>query len=128
MSALERDDTVFEHRARETLQRSVAGTPAHIRSQLNRARQAALAEAGSRSQAWRGWAPAGALAATVLVAMIAWQQLRPGAGTPVPLTESSNAVEVLDLVADNDAIDLADGAIDYAFYEWAAAEQTGAET
>lgn len=128
MSSADRDDTLFEGRAREALERSVAGTPAHVRSRLNRARQAALAEAEARSRvpAWRSWAPAGAVAATLLVAVVTWQQVKPG--TSAPAAEPQNAVEVLDLVADNEALDLAGSAPDYAFYEWAAAQPGGSDT
>jgi hypothetical protein len=130
MSGLDRESQVFEERARIALERGVAGTPAHVRSRLNRARQAAIDEATARANvsAWRSWAPAGAVAATVLVAVVSWQQLRPGSGAGAPAAETPSTVEVLDLVADNEALELAGGTADYAFYEWAAAEQGGGET
>ena len=125
--------TDFEHQLRTRLEESVRRVGGRARSRLNQARQAAVAEAGRRSQ-WRVplravewirprpmWMPAtGAVAAAVLVAFVLW----PHAPQVYPAVEANHTTaEDLDLLADRDGMDLMQGG-DGQFYEWAMA-QTG---
>jgi hypothetical protein len=128
MSAEELDQ--FEERARALLEEGVTRIDARIRSRLNQARHAALAELehAQRAPWWRayGLAPAAGVAAAVLVAFVLWGS-RPGQMN-APAENGSSAVEDLDLVADGDTFDLlqqADGGS--GFYEWAAAQADGQE-
>ena len=113
----------FESRARAVLEESVTRLDGRTLSRLNQARHAALdAARGVGALSWfsRGWLPAGATAAVAL-ALVLWTN-RPNV-TLLAAGDSSSALEDVDLLADNDALDLAqDGDAD--FYEWAAA-QTG---
>jgi len=126
-------DRDFERRARELFDASVAGLDAHTRSRLNRSRQHALdIAAGERRGrgAWRTGAAAGAVAATVLVAVLLWR----GAGEsgPPALDARIAADEVpgqaLELLAANeDDLRLAAAEEELEFYAWVeAAAATGA--
>jgi len=77
----------LERRAREAFEASVEGLDARTRSRLNQARQAATAELGrSRRSRWVVWAPAGALAAAALVAvLLVWRA--PGTGGESPRSQ-----------------------------------------
>jgi hypothetical protein len=116
----------FERDARAVLEYGLMHVDARVRSRLNQARQAALAEVGARREArWLTWGlmPAtGAAAAAVVVALL----LHAGPRT-LPVSESpASAMDVLDLVTDDDALALMQDD-DQAFYEWAAAQgDTGA--
>ena len=126
----------FESRARVLLEESATRLDGRTLSRLNQARHAALdaargasvargvdAPRGVSALSWfsRGWLPAGATAAVAVLALILWTN-RPNV-TLLAAADSSSALEDVDLLADNDALDLAqDGDAD--FYEWAAA-QTG---
>jgi hypothetical protein len=118
----------FEHQLRTLLQESVQRVGGRVRSRLNRARHAALAEA-ARPGRWRlplgaaAWlrlrplwvSASGALGAAVLVAFVLW----PHAPRGNPAAEASPAsVEDLDLLADREGMDLMQGG-DGQFYEWA---------
>jgi hypothetical protein len=111
----------FERRVAALLNDSADALDGRTRSALTRARHAALAQAGApRAASWRAWAPAGALAAGLLVAVFFVGRQgsidRPGTGTGGP-------VDDLALVSDADAYDLstdADMDLDADFYEWAA--------
>jgi hypothetical protein len=123
----------FERRVHTLLEESVQRVGGRVRSRLNQARHAALAEAARlnrwrlplRALAWLRlrplWMPAtatGALAAAVLVAFVLW----PHAPQGYPATEASpTAVEDLDLLADREGMDLMQGG-DGQFYEWAMAQ------
>ena len=119
----------FEQRLRALLEDSTERLDGRIRSRLTRARYAALESRGSVARsAWRGWAPAGTLAASVLIALglFANRGLTPPARAPqAPVVAAempaAPSVDDLELLADNDAIELPN-ADDYDFYEWAAAE------
>ena len=112
----------FEQRARALLEESVTRVNGHVRSRLNQARHAAVAEAsrGRRSFFWSRFAlmPAtGAVAAAVLVAFVLWPHSHQSES---PVIEGGHpSIEDIDLLADSDALDLVSEGSDGAFYEWA---------
>ncbi|HTY49909.1 MAG TPA: hypothetical protein VMB48_09480 [Steroidobacteraceae bacterium] len=114
----------FERNARAVLEYGLMHVDAHVRSRLNQARQAALAhKAPAHPPAWFTWGlmPAtGAVAAAVvaLVLLSPHPQAVPVADTP------ASALDVLDLVTDDDALSLMQDD-DHTFYEWAAAQDAG---
>jgi hypothetical protein len=120
----------FELRTQALLEESTSRLDGRIRSRLNQARHAALdahaARAGSPLGRWFGnrsrFAPAGAVAAVAVLAVVLWTG-RPGGEAPLGAMngDGAAALEDLDLLADNDALELASGA-DVEFYEWALAE------
>jgi hypothetical protein len=97
-----RDDdrwTEQERRARELFDASVEGLDAATRSQLNRARQAAVAEAERSLRApWRTWLPAAAAASVALLAIVLWRMpgVQPGV---LPDVEGAPTAEVVELLA-----------------------------
>jgi anti-sigma-K factor RskA len=113
----------FEKRTRALLEQSVTRIDSRIRSRLNQARHAALAELERprRSPLWRSFAlaPAAGVAAAVVLAVVLWAS-RPGQMLPVP-EGASSAMEDLDLVADGETFDLIKQG-DGGFYEWAVAQ------
>jgi hypothetical protein len=123
MSAKDDEMTDFEKRTRALLEESVSRIDGRIRSRLNQARHAALAqlEPARRRPFWRSFtlAPAAGVVAAVVLAVVLWAprpgQLLPGAQGP------ASAVEDLDLVADADTFDLIEQE-DGGFYEWAVAQ------
>jgi hypothetical protein len=110
----------FEKRAREALDESVTRVSGHVRSRLNQARQAALAEIGARPRSiWRLPAllpAAGATAAAVLVAMVFIANRGGGGG----LAHEGTAYEDIDMLSDMDGLELVENG-DGSFYEWAVA-------
>ncbi len=121
----------FERRVRSLLDESADRLDGRLRSRLTRARYAALEARPAPTRAWNRWAPAGALAATLVIAVglfVNRDLARPvhvpvAAVAPAPATDPAAApsVDDLELLADNDAIELPN-AEDYDFYEWAAAQ------
>jgi hypothetical protein len=113
--------TDFERKARETFDASVESLDAGIRSRLNRARQAALADrAPVRAPAWRAWAPAGAVAAA-LVAAVLWRV--PGSGDSQQVQVNREApIEIVELAAEGEDFELM--IEDPEFYSWVA-DQAG---
>jgi hypothetical protein len=107
----------FEQRAREVFDASVDGIDAATRSRLNHARQAATAELErSRRSPWLTWAPAGALAAAALVAVLLWRA--PGTGD-VPAQQAQatpDPADAAEILAAGDDLDLATEDLD--FYEF----------
>jgi hypothetical protein len=125
-----REDSELEDQARTLLTESVTRIDGRIRSRLNQARQAAVAEAGKRRKWFSGnfflLPTAGAAAAAALVALVLWQH-HPQGTLPVS-TEGQMTAEDLDLIADGDGLDLMQDA-DGSFYEWAAGQSdAGGET
>jgi anti-sigma-K factor RskA len=112
----------FEKRTRALLEESVTRIDGRIRSRLNQARHAALAELERpRKPFWRSFAlaPAAGVLAVVVLAVVLWV---PRPGQLLPVTEvASNAVEDLDLMADGETFDLIQQG-DGGFYEWAVAQ------
>lgn len=125
----------FELRTQGVLEESVARLDGRTRSRLNQARQRALEAHAARARSPLArlfgnrsvFAPAGAVAAVAVLAVVLWSG-RPGADSPVAaLADGGAAIEDLDLLADNDALALAREG-DLEFYEWAsAADDDGAE-
>ena len=118
----------FERRTQATLEQSIAQLDGRTRSRLNQARQRALEAHAARSRSPfarlfgnRGlFAPVGAVAAAAVLAVVLWTG-RPGVDAPgIAMGDGVAAVEDLDLLADNDALELARGG-DPEFYEWALA-------
>jgi len=110
----------FERRARAVLEEDVLRIDGHIRSRLNQARQAAVAEAARRRPAlWRNFIvmpTAGAVTAALLLTMVLWHRQPQG---ELPAAEGAHStVEDLDLLADGEGLDLIEG-WDGSFYEWA---------
>jgi hypothetical protein len=112
--------TEFEQRSRVVLEESVLRIDGRIRSRLNQARQAAVAEAAARRPAFWGFftlvPTAGAAAAALLVTMVLWHR-QPQMELPV-VEGTHSTVEDLDLLADSEGLDLLEGG-DNSFYEWA---------
>jgi len=121
MSSNEEQLSEFERRTRAVLAESLTRIDARTRSRLNRARHAALEQAARPRRAWLklGVVPGGALAAAVLVALLLVH--RPAHELLPPGAESGQPLEVLDLVADDEALSLMEDE-DHSFYEWAAAQ------
>jgi hypothetical protein len=116
----EEDNSVFERRARELLRDSVDNLDAATRSRLTQARHAALAahaRPGLTRPRWldvRVLAPGGAVAATVLAAVLLW-----GMPGHRPVNDSSSNLDDLELLADSDGYELSQEP-DLDFIEWAA--------
>lgn len=110
----------LEERSRELFDNSVERLDAQTRSQLNQARQRALAEInkGSARRLWMG-APLGGLAAAALIALIL---IRTGGESPSP-ENASVLLDDFDIVADADNFELIQ---DVEFYSWLADQSDGA--
>ena len=121
MSTMDEEDSALEQRARALLEASAASLDGRVRSRLTQARHAALKVHGrghSRAtSAWLSWAPTGAVAAAVLGVLLYASR---GPGTQ-SATAPAAAADDLELLADADAMQLAEDAGEYEFYEWAAA-------
>jgi len=112
----------FEKRTRALLEQGITRIDSRIRSRLNQARHAALAELERpRTPFWRSLAlaPAAGVAAAVVLAVVLWAP-RPLQMLPVA-ENGSSAVEDMDLVADGETFDLIQQG-DGGFYEWAVAQ------
>jgi hypothetical protein len=115
----------LEVRSRLVLEEGLSRIDARTRSRLNQARQAAVAEAAQGSAlAWLQRAftrhalmPAGAAAALVAVFMLSGGHHL----TQSTADNPASALDVLDLVTDDDAMNLMEDN-DSSFYEWAAAQ------
>jgi Protein of unknown function (DUF3619) len=126
-------ETEFERRMRALLEASTEELSGQVRSRLTQARYAALAKLSPapRAPLWQRWAPAGAAASVVLLALL-FTGGHFGAPTPVAVATAASPIDDLELLADSDAFELtqdqqpASGpASDFDFYEWAAGESTG---
>ena len=118
----------LEVRSRLVLEEGLSRIDARTRSRLNQARQAAVAEAAKGSAlAWlrraaftrQALMPAGAAAAAALLVVF---MLSGGHHLTQSVADTpANALDVLDLVTDDDAMNLMEDN-DSSFYEWAAAQ------
>jgi hypothetical protein len=108
----------FARRTRELLEDSAGNVGAHARSRLTQARHAALEQRGAKYPAgWQRWLPAGATAAAVLAMVLIFGR---DPATPVPQLAAGSGTEDLELLADTDALAIAqEQDVDYDFYEWA---------
>lgn len=113
--------TENERRARELFDASVEGLDAEIRSRLNRARQAAVAEVEhARRSPWRTWLPAAAAASVALLAVVLWRA--PGTGVePAARTIEPAPAEVVEMLANGEGFDVVND--DPEFYRWLAAQE-----
>jgi hypothetical protein len=130
--------SAFERQARDAFEDSAAHLDAATLSRLNQSRQRALAAAGRRApvtQRWLTWAPAGAIAAAALVAVLLLRApSTPDAvvtntmPNPSALTTTSTspdaALDPLTVVAAGDDLELAAEA-DLDFYAWVELETAG---
>lgn len=133
MSSNELDtaDTEFALRAKTLLGASADELSGQVRSRLTRARYAALEAARPAPLLqWRNWAPAGALASGVLIALLF---VGHQGSAPVGIV-AANPLEDVELLADADAYELGQEQAqeqdqgqpgDYEFYEWAAGQAEG---
>jgi len=120
-------DAALAARARELLLDSADHLDARTRSRLTQARHAALDQLGNARRPgvpFGGWlAPAGGLAAAVIVALI-WsgRPVAPGAVTQVAEVRVQGAGDTFDdlsLIADAESLELAE---EIEFYSWLEAE------
>jgi anti-sigma-K factor RskA len=120
MNADEMQTKEFEQRASALLGESVTRVNTRVRSQLNQARHAALAEVSEGRSFWRSRAlmPAtGAVAAAVLVALLVTAHFH--AERPLPLADGQNFDDI-EMLADTEGLDLLEN--EGTFYEWAAGQ------
>lgn len=119
-------DLRLSERSREVLEESVAQLDGRTLSRLTQARYAALARTQRPGRVWwRSFAPAGAVAAVAVLALVIYAG-RPDLTTSLPEASAEAAVEV-DLFADADALELAEEGDELDFYEWAALEADDAD-
>ena len=115
----EQDDRLEQtrRRAREVFDASVESLDAETRARLSRARLEAV-EAASRARpsSWRIWAPAAAVAATVIVAVAIWRTPERAESPVAAAASTDTALDAVEMLADGEALDLVEN--DLAFYEW----------
>src|SRR5262245_14775510 len=105
----------FEKKTRELLDESAARLDGRTLSRLTQARHAALDQLQQPlRRRWNLFLPAGAAAAAAVLAVVMWSR------GPQAI-DSANPVDDMDILADSDAPDFADGE-ELEFYEWAAGE------
>lgn len=115
------DERFAEHerRARELFDVSVQGLDAETRSRLNRARQAAVAEAErARRSPWRTWLPAAAAASVAMIALALWRMPGDGLDPAARSADPVPAAEVVEMLATSE--ELAVASEDPEFYTWLA--------
>jgi hypothetical protein len=123
------DETEFhdlERRARGAFDASVESVDAQTRSRLNQARQRAVATVAGASTAreprrgWATWAPAGALAAGVLVAALLMRGPTTGDEPPPAVASHPAALghEPLEMLAAGEEFEIATSDEELEFYEW----------
>ncbi len=118
--------TRLEERSRQVLEESAARLDGRTLSRLTQARYAALEQAKKPERVWwRQFAPAGAVAAVAVLAVVMYAG-RPDAPLAVPTAAVDTAVEV-DMFADVDALELAEEGDELEFYEWATLEAGDAD-
>ena len=114
------EPSTLERRSRELLLASAEAVDGHVRSRLNQARHAALAELakGSEARVFRvpgRWLPVGALAAAAVLAIAVWVA-RPVSNPGMQLADAM-VTEDAEILASSEGPDLY--ADDADFYEWA---------
>jgi hypothetical protein len=108
-----------KRRSRELFDASVEGLDAETRSRLNRARQAAVAEAErAHRNPWRTWLPAAAAASVALLAVVLWRMPGDGANPSAVAVEGAPAAEVVEMLATSNGYDAVSE--DPEFYTWLA--------
>ena len=126
MNELDKDS--WAGRARTLLDESAEGLDAATLSRLNRARQAALAQARPRAT-HRWFLPAGlASACVLLLAVAAWHAQVPSGAARLPelpfTASASSAGSDIDLVSSDDSLELYQ---DLEFYAWLDAQDQGSD-
>jgi hypothetical protein len=117
-------DSELERHTRAVLDESVTRTSGRVRSRLNQARHAALAEIATqkRRSFWRMplvMGPAGGVAAAAVIAVLLMYR---GTEHGLATTAGGQAgYEDIELLSDNDGLDLLEN-WDGSFYEWAASQ------
>lgn len=116
------EDRKFEQHAQAVLDESLTRVSGRVRSRLNQARHAALAEIEVRRRSfWRTpsfMAPAGGVAAAAVLAVLFIHQGDHGLGANAG---GQAGYEDLELLSDRDGLDLLEN-WDGSFYEWAATQ------
>ena len=114
----------FETRSREVLEASASRLDGRTQSRLTQARYAALAKRSEPAfiARWRAYAPAGALAAALVIGIVLFAA-RPDLQTPGTLPVGGNGE--FELLVDNEVLELAEAGDELEFYEWAAFEAAG---
>lgn len=113
------DEEGFKERSAELLREGTQNLSGHVRSRLTQARHAAVEEA-RRSRVlrqWLAWAPAGALAAALVIAVVTLtgqpaKQEFPAAAAP---GAEHSAMDDLELLAGSESFELLE---DLEFYDW----------
>lgn len=100
-------DDVFVAKAKQRFEESVDRMDGATRSKLNRARHAALAEAGSRQPARLQWATG--VAAAALLAVLVWT------GNQPPQDVAAPAVADIEILLTEDSLEMLE---DLEFYSW----------
>lgn len=122
-----RDENEFqqlERRARQAFDASVESVDAQARSRLNLARQRAVAAAAGIApvkrtrHGWATWAPAGALAAGVLVVALLVRGPLGGDAAPVASHPAALGQEPLEMLAAGEEFEIATSDEELEFYEW----------
>lgn len=121
----------LETRSRRVLEEGLTRIDARTRSRLNQARQAAVAAVATPSLLARFFGPVTrqalmpATGAAAVAALVAVFMLSGGHSLTKTVADNpANALDVLDLVTDDDAMNLLEDN-DSSFYEWAAAQSDG---
>jgi len=114
-------DAMLAGKARELLLEDIGHIDARVRSRLNQSRQAAVAAIGAPVRSWLKWTLLPATGAVCAAALVMVFMLHPAPGPATKPLDTPNALDVLDLVTDDDALGLVEGG-DQSFYEWAAAQ------
>jgi hypothetical protein len=127
----------FERRTRALLEESAGSLSARTRSRLTQARYAALEQYGATNSAsaraaWQRWLPAAAVSAAVLAVLLMQGGPAPLPGLMQASVPPAASGDDLELLADRDALALAQDAlaqdqgapgasadVDYEFYAWA---------
>jgi hypothetical protein len=121
MSVGEHEPGEFEQRAREVLGDSVTHVSSHVRSRLNQARQAAVAEIAVRPRSiWRLPVLMPAAGATAAAAVLATVLITNQGVDRVPGGEGHAGLEDIELLSDREGLELIENG-DGSFYEWAVA-------
>ncbi len=100
----------FADKARRLFDESVDGLDGKTRSELNRGRQAALAEIHSGNRRWMQWAPAGGVAVAAIVAVVVWS------GSPqIDIPDSPEVASDMEILLTEDSLEMLE---DLEFYSW----------
>ena len=108
----QKDDELFEAKAKRLFDDSVQAIDGQMQSRLNRGRQQALAELRRRRavNVLGVWAPATGVAAAAVVAVMLWSGNRP----PAEMTPPSSATD-LEILLNEDSLEMLE---ELEFYSW----------